>query len=149
MPPRRQLKRTKCLYEYLCVFFREIRLGEHKISKDPDCPAKKTSAFRSGKKDCFAKVIKRKVDKVIKHENYDATKVKNDIALIRLAEPVPLFKDDPTASPAMPICLPWDDDLVARDLFEGKNLKMDFQTHILIKLLALHKQGTHGCKKSM
>ena len=113
----------------ICVFFREIRLGEHKISKDPDCPAK-ASHFRRGKNDCFAKVIKRKVDKVIKHENYDATKVKNDIALIRLAEPVPLFKDDPTASPAMPICLPWDDDLVARDLFEGNNLHHYLNLHV-------------------
>ena len=96
-------------------------LGEHKISSDPDCPApRKRGVFRNGKnKNCFAKVIRRRVDKIINHENYDPTKIKNDIALIRLAEPVPLFKDDPKGSPAMPICLPWDDNLAARNLRDG------------------------------
>ena len=106
-------------------------LGEHKISSDPDCPnPRKRGVFRNGKnKNCFAKVIRRRVDKIINHENYDPTKIKNDIALIRLAEPVPLFKDDPKGSPAMPICLPWDDDLVARDLFEGINLHHYLNLH--------------------
>jgi len=99
----------------------EIVLGEHKMSSDPDCPGPRSrGAFRNGKKkSCLAKVIRRRVDKIINHENYDPTKIKNDIALIRLAEPVPLFKDDPKGSPAMPICLPWDDNLTARNLRDG------------------------------
>ena len=37
----------------------------------------------------------------------------NDIALIRLSEPVPLYSENPTLSGAEPVCLPWASDLAA------------------------------------
>ena len=97
---------------YLYLIFSEIVLGEHQISTNPDC--------RNG--NCNARVISRKVDKIIKHENYDPKKIKNDIALIRLDRPVPLYNENPKESAAMPICLPWDENLTARSLQEGKYL---------------------------
>ena len=105
-------KSLKKLYPYLYLIFSEIVLGEHQISTNPDC--------RNG--NCNARVISRKVDKIIKHENYDPKKIKNDIALIRLDRPVPLYNENPKESAAMPICLPWDEKLTARYLQEGKYL---------------------------
>ena len=37
----------------------------------------------------------------------------NDIALIRLSEPVPLYSENPTLSGVEPVCLPWASDLAA------------------------------------
>ena len=37
----------------------------------------------------------------------DGEYFRNDIALIRLDESVPLYNEDPTKSFAMPVCLPW------------------------------------------
>ena len=34
---------------------------------------------------------------------------RNDIALIRLDEPVPIFSEEPSKSFAQPVCLPWSD----------------------------------------
>ena len=39
---------------------------------------------------------------------------KNDIALLRLNESVPLFSEDPEISAVSPICLPWSRDNFAR-----------------------------------
>ena len=93
--------------------FSEVLLGDWKISSDPDCTSVR------GRKNCFAKRISRKVSKVIKHENYEISTIKNDIALLRLDRAVPLYDENPKISAASPICLPWKKDNLARDLIEG------------------------------
>ena len=72
--------------------------------------------------------ITRKItspDQIIVHEDFDnsQTPLKNDIALIRLNEPVPIFKDDPTESMASPICLPWSESDPGRNLADKKKAK--------------------------
>ena len=85
----------------------QVVLGEHTVGTDPDCARKKGPG---GGGNCFPNVITRNVEKIIIHEDYkteDGSPV-NDIALIRLDEPVLLYSEDPTLSEASPICLPWD-----------------------------------------
>ena len=48
-------------------------------------------------------------DGFIVHENYDKKNKYNDIALIRLSEPIPLFDEDPRKSLVKPVCLPIDE----------------------------------------
>ena len=62
-------------------------LGEHDTRTDPDCP--KESQGTS----CAPKKIIRKIAEVIKHENFggNVNAPDNDIALVRLNEPVPLY----------------------------------------------------------
>merc|ERR1712004_866828 len=62
----------------------EVVLGEHTTDTDPDC--------KKGGISCFPKKIIRKVEKTIIHEDYKTVngEAVNDIALIRLSEPVPL-----------------------------------------------------------
>jgi hypothetical protein len=90
-------------------------LGEHKIGTDPDCQRGNT-----GNRICQPKKIVRRAAKIFVHENYDKVTVKNDIALIRLNEAVPLFQETPSESSANPICLPWSKDNPLRELKEGK-----------------------------
>ena len=73
--------------------FRQIVLGDYKIGANPDCERKNRETKRSGGS-CFKKVT-RSASKVIIHESYDSnsTLATNDIALIRLKKPVPLFDD--------------------------------------------------------
>jgi len=54
-------------------------------------------------------VIRRGVKEIISHENYDKNdkNYRNDIALVRLDQAVPLYLEDPKISGAKPICLPW------------------------------------------
>ena len=92
-------------------FSREVVLGDHNINTDPDC---NLSGGRKkcdcSKHQCAPPKITRNItskDQIIVHEDYDPIKVRNDIALVRLNEPVPLFKDDPQKSSAIPVCLPW------------------------------------------
>ena len=76
----------------LSIFYREVVLGELRIDTDPDC----TNDGRS----CAPRKITREIktdDQIIVHENYQpgSQTQANDIALIRLNEPVPLYDDDP------------------------------------------------------
>lgn len=90
----------------------EIVLGEHNVKTDPDC------------EDCPGKIT-RKVGKITVHENYlnseevSAESYRNDIALIRLDEPVPLYSDAPEESIAGVVCLPWSEDDDARFIDDG------------------------------
>ena len=88
-------------------------LGEHDTRTDPDCPKK----WEMGSI-CAPKKITRKVAEVINHENYggNTNAPDNDIALIRLDEPVPLYSEDPFKSAVTPVCLPWSQDNAARDI---------------------------------
>ena len=63
-------------------------LGEYESRQDPDCEDNNNNKL------CVHNVT-RTVSKVIIHENYGpgGGSVINDIALIRLNEPVPLFDD--------------------------------------------------------
>ena len=97
-------------------FFSEVVLGDHNINTDPDCGKKKCDC---SKDHCAAPKITRKItseDQIIVHENYDQVTAFNDIALIRLNEPVPLQKDDPDKSSVIPVCLPWSESDPGRNL---------------------------------
>ena len=59
---------------------------------------------------------------------------RNDIALIRLAEPVPLFSEDQTLSAAEPICLSWDSEVNKEDEIPGRNLKVKSLSNIFLRL---------------
>ena len=77
---------------FLLFCYREVVLGELRIDTDPDC----TNDGRS----CAPRKITREIktdDQIIVHENYQpgSQTQANDIALIRLNEPVPLYDDDP------------------------------------------------------
>ena len=80
---------------------RQIVLGDYEIGTNPDCerePVEIDGIKRGGS--CFKKIL-RTASKVIVHENYEfnSTFATNDIALIRLKKPVPLFDDaDGTSS---------------------------------------------------
>ena len=79
--------------------FSEVVLGEHTLGTDPDC--------QDGETNCdYPKIIKRKVTKQIIHEEWNAANVENDIALLRLDAPVPLY-DDQDGAAVSPVCLPW------------------------------------------
>ena len=68
------------------------------VGKDPDC--------KRGRRQCAPRVIKRKIGKIIRHENFGgAPEFANDIALVRLAEAVPLYTEDSSESNAMPVYL--------------------------------------------
>ena len=62
------------------VNFREVVLGEHTVGTDPDCPK------------CENKIT-RGIDKIFIHEDFNGIDSKNDIAIIKLDDSVPLFKD--------------------------------------------------------
>ena len=92
-------------------------LGELRIDTDPDC----TNDGRS----CAPRKITREIktdDQIIVHENYQpgSQTQANDIALIRLNEPVPLYDDDPKSSNVRPVCLSWQENDPGRDLKENK-----------------------------
>ena len=90
-------------------------MGETNAKTNPDC--------RSGK--CLPPIIKRSVGKVIVHENYENVDgiPRNDIALIRVTESIPLFSEEPSISSIIPICLPWKDNDPGRNLREGDSLR--------------------------
>ena len=108
-------------------------MGDWKISTNPDYTEK------NGKRTYVAEKITRSIGSFLVHPNYTATNrpgervdgetQRNDIALIRLNESVPLYQDVPTQSFANPICLPWSDYLEdnhpARNIKNFKNDKKD------------------------
>ena len=83
------------MYGTFCVS-REVVLGELTLKTNPDC--KKDDLTK-----CAPRKITRKItskDQIILHENYihGIDILKNDIALIKLNEPVTLYDEDPTNS---------------------------------------------------
>ena len=129
------------------LVFREVALGEWRISTNPDC----SSLY--GRSTCSPRKITRTVRKVIIHENFDRRTLKNDIALLRLNKAVPLFEENPDISAASPICLPWDIDNFARDLIKGDNVIAtgwgrvinDYDQHV--KNVRRHMAGSNILKK--
>jgi hypothetical protein len=126
-------------------FFREIILGEHTLGPDPDCMK------IQGKIGCVAKVIKRKIAKVIIHQNYNSSRKTSpyDIALIRLDEAVPLSYEDPAKSSVSPVCLPWASNDPGKDYVPGdlatitgwgritNNAQISFANYLKFKILNL------------
>ena len=90
--------------------------GEHVVGTDPDCKTER------GLKKCSPKVITRTVSKTIVHENYNTKDNKNDIALLRLNESVPLFNENPMISAVLPVCLPWSDEKLFTE--DAENVKL-------------------------
>ncbi|XP_063841840.1 phenoloxidase-activating factor 1-like isoform X2 [Scylla paramamosain] len=73
----------------------KIRLGEHNLATDPDCPTDFIDA-----KECAASPEDYNPEDVIVHEGYNLTNMRNDISLIRLDRAV-------TVSHSIrPVCLP-------------------------------------------
>ena len=95
---------------YALFNFREVVLGEHTLGTDPDCEESDGLSF------CAPKIIKRKVAKSILHEDWNPKTIENDIALLRLDQPVPLYSDDPKLSNVIPVCLPWNEFDPGRDI---------------------------------
>ena len=123
-------------------------LGEHVIGTNYDC-----TTSNSGKRMCAPKRIVRGVAKALVHEDYQvkgrsimATPNKNidhyfmisfigigsrnDIALLRLDESVPLNSENPTMSLVSPICLPWSKDKPARSINEGNKTLLTGWGHV-------------------
>ena len=91
--------------------------GEHTLGKEMDC----VTSTDKQETVCTTTVIKRQVDKIIIHEDFNQDISNgNDIALIRLADPIPLHSENSTLSSVMPICLPWNRYIGIFQLFEHK-----------------------------
>ena len=87
---------------FILNHFREVELGEHKVGINPDCS---DQGFCAPEK--ITRCITNPEKQIIVHEGFNKRTGANDIALIRLNEPVPLFTEDPLHSSAEPVCLPW------------------------------------------
>ena len=129
-------------------YFREVVLGEHVIGTNFDC-----TTSNSGKKMCAPKRIVRGVAKALVHDDYKVkgrsiivkpnendndlfTKFptgigsRNDIALLRLDESVPLNSENPTMSLVSPICLPWSKDKPAKYIHKGNKTLLTGWGHV-------------------
>uniref|UniRef100_A0A1L8DQA5 CLIP domain-containing serine protease n=1 Tax=Nyssomyia neivai TaxID=330878 RepID=A0A1L8DQA5_9DIPT len=82
-----------------------VRVGEYDTSKDHDCIGG----------ECLPKVQDILVEETILHPEYNSRKHKNDIALLRLKEPVQLNEF------IQPICLPFSEQFKT-NTFDGKRL---------------------------
>lgn len=69
----------------LLLLIREVRVGEHTLAEDPDC--REQGDF------CLPEYQELRIDKVIQHEKWDASKFQegNDIALVRVRKHIKLF----------------------------------------------------------
>ena len=97
-------------------FYSVVVLGEYDLTKDPD-------QLRVAKK------ITIGIDKIIVHEDYSKTLYRgagpNDIALIRVKNPIPLFQSRNKAlSNVIPVCLPWNINDPGRNIYNGVRLKV-------------------------
>ncbi|OWR50265.1 seminal fluid protein CSSFP032 [Danaus plexippus plexippus] len=84
---------------------RDVILGEYDIRSDPDCERVEGEVF------CAPRVRNVSIDETIPHPGYSPTRLRDDIALIRLSEPV-----DFTLDSMKPICLPTTPTLLSEQL---------------------------------
>ncbi|XP_046974268.1 CLIP domain-containing serine protease HP8-like [Vanessa cardui] len=84
---------------------REVILGEYDTRKDPDCEMNEGGQF------CAPSVRNVRIDSVIAHPGYNPVTLRNDIGLIRLAEPADFSLDS-----IKPICLPKTPELLPQNL---------------------------------
>ena len=102
---------------HIRIHSREIVLGETIVGEDPDCWG------RGSPSKCLTGIIKRYISKIIVHEDYSqAPLFLNDIGLIRVDRPIPLFSEDSSLSSIIPVCLPWLENDPGRNLAEGEEL---------------------------
>ena len=97
-------------------FYSVVVVGEHDLTKDPD-------QLRRAKKKTIG------IEKIIVHEDYSKTLYRgagpNDIALIRVKNPIPLYQNRNIAlSNVIPICLPWNINDPGRNIYNGVRLKV-------------------------
>ena len=97
-------------------FYSVVVVGEHNLTKDPD-------QLRVAKKKTIG------IEKIIVHEDYSKTLYRgagpNDIALIRVKTPIPLFQNRNKAlSNVIPVCLPWNINDPGRNIYNGVRLKV-------------------------
>ena len=99
----------KIILHLYAFVYRIIVLGELTVAESPDCS------------ECPPE-YRRRTSEVIVHEKYDHLNPTSayDIALIRVAKPMPLFDDDKSA--VVPVCLPWDAGNVVEKLVEDDKL---------------------------
>ena len=69
-------------------------------------------------------VIKRKISEVIIHEEYGGRKnpFKNNIALIKVDEEIPMAWEDSKQSSIVPVCLPWESSDPGNNLLQNDKL---------------------------
>ena len=87
-------------------------LGDYVLdpNSDPDCT----------RNACAPKRLTKKIQKIIKHDQFaekpgtNPKQYRNNIALIKLQDPVPLLNENPTISISSPVCLAWNDDDAGR-----------------------------------
>ena len=96
--------------------FSVVIFGEHDLRQDPERPH-------------FAKRTIIGIEEIKLHEDYSKTFLAgagpNDIALIRVKEPIPFFNlSNPKESNTMPICLPWSINDPGREIYDGNRLKV-------------------------
>lgn len=104
------LTAAHCIPQRIGIFeLSHVRLGDWDTSTNPDTESYNNEDFQN---DPFIDVA---IDEIIVHENYNATSIRNDIALLRLSEPVALTRF------IRPICLPLDDGIRNLDL-TGRSL---------------------------
>ncbi|XP_046971106.1 CLIP domain-containing serine protease HP8-like isoform X2 [Vanessa cardui] len=84
---------------------REVILGEYDTRKDPDCERNEGEQF------CAPSVRNVRIDSVIAHPGYTPKTLRDDIGLIRLAEPADFSLDS-----MKPICLPKTPELLSQNL---------------------------------
>lgn len=89
-----------------------VRLGELNLDAEEDC-----EIGQDGEKFCAPKPLDLPVEKLITHEKYNNITLKNDIALIRLAQNVSEFNEF-----VAPVCMPFqlkaDDKFMKNQSFE-------------------------------
>ena len=118
-------------------------LGEFRIDTDPDCTGKGEN------KKCAPPKITRNItseDQIIVHEDYKpgSNNQMNDIALIRLNEPVPLFSEDSKKSWAKPVCLPWKEDDAGRDIYDEDKVTLTGWGRIKTSLKDIERKKKFG-----
>nr|XP_026494275.1 CLIP domain-containing serine protease 2-like isoform X1 [Vanessa tameamea] len=84
---------------------REVILGEYDTRKDPDCERNEGEQF------CAPNVRNVRIDSVLPHPGYTPKTLRDDIGLIRLAEPADFSSDS-----MKPICLPKTPEILSQKL---------------------------------
>ncbi|KAF4532181.1 hypothetical protein B566_EDAN002243 [Ephemera danica] len=83
--------------EYTNARLVSIRIGEHDLRTDPDC-SRSRSTLQSNI--CAPPIIRATIERTIRHPQYSSINTQNDIALIRLRDPVAFNQY------VSPVCLP-------------------------------------------
>lgn len=124
------LTAAHCINENTGLVPVSVRLGELDTSQLTDC------SFTSGERLCAPPVVDVTIERIVKHKNYGENRLQNDIALLRLVEPV-AFTDF-----VRPVCLPVDKDESAREL-TGKKVTVAGWGRVA------NRNGAGGSKKLM